>query len=330
MSEPLPAQVRLLTVDDGSAGQRLDNFLIRELKGAPKTLVYRIIRSGEVRINKGRCAADSRLAVGDVVRVPPVRLAEKPAEPAIPAREFPVVFEDEHLIVVDKPAGVAVHGGSGVSFGVIEQLRRARPQAKFLELVHRLDKETSGLLMIAKKRSALTHLQDQLRDRETGKTYAALVSGAWARSKKVVDVPLLKFVGSDGERWVRAVPNPGDPQADQAKRSISLVKVMEAFAGRVPDDAGYSLLDVTIKTGRTHQIRVHLAHEGHPIVGDPKYGDFEANRALARGALRFDRMFLHARQLRVIHPATGETLTLNAPLPPECETLLAALRRPAP
>ncbi|PIM51217.1 ribosomal large subunit pseudouridine synthase C [Roseateles chitinivorans] len=322
--------MRLLTVDDGSAGQRLDNFLIRELKGAPKTLVYRIIRSGEVRINKGRCAADSRLAVGDVVRVPPVRLAEKPAEPAIPAREFPVVFEDEHLIVVDKPAGVAVHGGSGVSFGVIEQLRRARPQAKFLELVHRLDKETSGLLMIAKKRSALTHLQDQLRDRETGKTYAALVSGAWARSKKVVDVPLLKFVGSDGERWVRAVPNPGDPQADQAKRSISLVKVMEAFAGRVPDDAGYSLLDVTIKTGRTHQIRVHLAHEGHPIVGDPKYGDFEANRALARGALRFDRMFLHARQLRVIHPATGETLTLNAPLPPECETLLAALRRPAP
>ena len=329
-SASAPAQVRLLTVDDGSAGQRLDNFLIRELKGAPKTLVYRIIRSGEVRINKGRCSADSRLEVGDVVRVPPVRLAEKPAEPAIPAREFPIVFEDEHLIVVDKPAGVAVHGGSGVSFGVIEQLRRARPQAKFLELVHRLDKETSGLLMIAKKRSALTHLQDQLRDRETGKTYAALVSGAWAKSRKVVDVPLLKFVGSDGERWVRAVPNPGDPQADQAKRSISLVKVMEALPGRTPDDAGYSLLDVTIKTGRTHQIRVHLAHEGHPIVGDPKYGDFEANRALARGALRFDRMFLHARQLRVTHPATGETLTLNAPLPPECETLLAALRRPAP
>ncbi|OWQ46161.1 ribosomal large subunit pseudouridine synthase C [Roseateles noduli] len=320
-----PAQVRQLTVDEGSAGQRLDNFLIRELKGAPKTLVYRIIRSGEVRINKGRCSADSRLEVGDVVRVPPVRLAEKPAEQAaaVPAREFPVVFEDEHLIVVDKPAGVAVHGGSGVSFGVIEQLRRARPQAKFLELVHRLDKETSGLLMIAKKRSALTHLQDQLRDRETGKTYAALVAGTWAKSRKVVDVPLLKFVGSDGERWVRAVPDPKDPQADQAKRSISLVKVAEAFSG-------YSLLDVTIKTGRTHQIRVHLAHEGHAIVGDPKYGDFEANRQIARGALRFDRMFLHARLLRVVHPATGETLTLEAPLPPECEKLLAALRRPAP
>ena len=315
----------MLTVDEGSAGQRLDNFLIRELKGAPKTLVYRIIRSGEVRINKGRCSADSRLEVGDVVRVPPIRLAEKPADPAIPAREFPVVFEDEHLIVVDKPAGVAVHGGSGVSFGVIEQLRRARPQAKFLELVHRLDKETSGLLMIAKKRSALTHLQDQLRERETGKTYAALVSGVWSKSKKVVDVPLLKFVGSDGERWVRAVPNPKDPQADQAKRSISLVKVAEALPGQ----GGYSLLDVTIKTGRTHQIRVHLAHEGHPIVGDPKYGDFEANRALARGTLRFDRMFLHARELRFTHPATGETITLAAPLPPECETLLAALRRTA-
>ncbi|WP_431265302.1 RluA family pseudouridine synthase [Roseateles chitinivorans] len=331
--------MRQLTVDEGSAGQRLDNFLIRELKGAPKTLVYRIIRSGEVRINKGRCSADSRLEVGDVVRVPPIRLAEKSDDQAaaVPAREFPIVFEDEHLIVVDKPAGVAVHGGSGVSFGVIEQLRRARPQAKFLELVHRLDKETSGLLMIAKKRSALTHLQDQLRDRETGKTYAALVSGAWAKGKKVVDVPLLKFVGSDGERWVRAVPDPKDPQAEHAKRSISLVKVVEAYSGdsgakggKAGDPAGFSLLDVTIKTGRTHQIRVHLAHEGHAIVGDPKYGDFEANRLIARGALRFDRMFLHARLLRVVHPATGETLTLEAPLPPECEKLLAALRRPAP
>lgn len=316
---PVGAQVRQLTVDEGSAGQRLDNFLLRELKGAPKTLVYRIIRSGEVRLNKGRCAADDRVATGDVVRVPPIRLADKPADPAVPAREFPVVFEDEHLIVVDKPAGVAVHGGSGVSFGVIEQLRRARPQAKFLELVHRLDKETSGLLMIAKKRSALTHLQDQLRDRETGKTYAALVAGAWPKTKKVVDVPLLKFVGSDGERWVRAVPRPDDPHIEQAKRSISLVRIREALPS-------HSLLDVTIKTGRTHQIRVHLAHEGHAIVGDPKYGDFEANRALARGPLRFDRMFLHARELRFAHPASGETVTLTAPLPPECERLLAGLR----
>ncbi|WP_221193963.1 RluA family pseudouridine synthase [Roseateles terrae] len=313
----------MLTVDDGSEGQRLDNFLLRELKGAPKTLVYRIIRSGEVRINKGRCSAESRLTAGDVVRIPPLRLAEKADDSAVPGREFPVVFEDEHLIVVDKPAGVAVHGGSGVSFGVIEQLRRARPQAKFLELVHRLDKETSGLLMIAKKRSALNHLQDQLRDRETGKRYAALVWGHWTASKKVVDVPLLKFVGSDGERWVRAVPNPQDPSADQAKRSISLVRITEKLPA-------HSLLDVTIKTGRTHQIRVHLAHEGHSIVGDPKYGDFEANRGIARGALRFDRMFLHARELRFTHPATGQELTLTAPLPPACENLLVALRKSAP
>lgn len=309
-----------MTVDEGSAGQRLDNFLLRELKGVPKTHVYRVIRAGEVRVNKGRAQADTRLELGDLVRIPPVRLPQRDEAQAapVPAREFPIVFEDDHLLVVDKPAGVAVHGGSGVSFGVIEQLRQARPQAKFLELVHRLDKETSGLLLIAKKRSALTQLQDQFRERETGKTYAALVSGAWPAKLKVIDVPLLKFVGSDGERWVRAVTNSHDPQAEQAKRSISLVKVAQALPG-------YTLVDVTIKTGRTHQIRVHLAQAGHPIVGDPKYGDFEANRAIARGALRFDRMFLHARRLSFSHPSTGETLTLEAALPPECQALVDAL-----
>lgn len=317
---PVPA-VRRVTIDEGSAGQRLDNFLLRELKGVPKTHVYRVIRAGEVRVNKGRAHADTRLELGDEVRVPPVRLPERATadDSHVPAREFPIVFEDDHLIAVNKPAGVAVHGGSGVSFGVIEQLRRARPAAKFLELVHRLDKETSGLLLIAKKRSALTSLQDQFRERETGKTYAALVIGDWAANRKVIDVPLLKFVGSDGERWVRAVEHSNDPAAEQAKRSISLVKVAE----RLP---GYSLLDVTIKTGRTHQIRVHLQHAGHAIVGDPKYGDFEANRAIARGALKFDRMFLHARRLRFNHPATGAELELTAPLPPECDKLLAALR----
>ncbi|MDT9001296.1 RluA family pseudouridine synthase [Paucibacter sp. APW11] len=313
--------VRLLTIDEGSAGQRLDNFLLRELKGVPKTHVYRVIRAGEVRVNKGRAQADTRLELGDVVRIPPVRLPERAAEDKaafVPAKEFPVVYEDDHLLAVNKPAGVAVHGGSGVSFGVIEQLRQARPQAKFLELVHRLDKETSGLLLIAKKRSALVALQDQFRDRETGKTYAALVWGDWAANKKVIDVPLLKFTGSDGERWVRAVTSSHDPQAEQAKRSISLVRVAQRFAG-------HSLLDVTIKTGRTHQIRVHLAHEGHAIVGDPKYGDFEANRQLARGPLRFERMFLHAKQLRFSHPATGAELELLAPLPAECQALLSAL-----
>lgn len=322
--EPAPAPaVRRVLIDENSAGQRLDNFLLRELKGVPKTHVYRVIRAGEVRVNKGRAHADTRLELGDEVRVPPVRLPERVTAPVdyVPAKEFPVVYEDEHLMAVNKPAGVAVHGGSGVSFGVIEQLRRARPEAKFLELVHRLDKETSGLLLIAKKRSALTALQDQFRERETGKTYAALVIGEWADNKKVIDVALLKFTGSDGERWVRAVENSHDPQADQAKRSISLVKV----ARRLP---GYSLLDVTIKTGRTHQIRVHLQHAGHPIVGDPKYGDFEANRLIARGALKFERMFLHAQRLKFSHPASGAEIELLAPLPPECEKLLKDLSPP--
>jgi 23S rRNA pseudouridine955/2504/2580 synthase len=305
-------------VDESGEGQRLDNFLLKLLKGVPKTAVYRVIRSGEVRVNKGRAAADTRLELGDEVRVPPLRVADRADAPPAPAREFPILFEDEHLICVDKPAGVAVHGGSGVSFGVIEQLRQARPQAKFLELVHRLDKETSGLLLIAKKRSALTALQDQFRSRETGKTYAALVIGRWPAKKKVIDVALHKFLTGEGERRVRAVA----PEADQGKRSITLVQVAQAF------DA-YTLLDVTIKTGRTHQIRVHLAHEGHAIVGDEKYGDFELNKSFARGeavvGLRFARMFLHARRLAFDHPASGERIELEAPLPPECATLLSHL-----
>jgi 23S rRNA pseudouridine955/2504/2580 synthase len=317
--------VRQLQVDEGSAGQRLDNFLLRELKGAPKTLVYRIIRSGEVRVNKGRASAETRVNPGDVVRVPPLRLSEPDvaAAAAVPPREFPVLFEDEHLLVIDKPAGVAVHGGSGVSFGVIEQLRRARPAAKFLELVHRLDKETSGLLLIAKKRSALTALQDQFRQRETGKTYAALVIGAWPASRKVVDVALHKYLDAAGERRVRAVAN----DDSDGRRSISLVRIVQTFAH-------YTLLDVTIKTGRTHQIRVHLQHEGHPIVGDDKYGDFTLNKALARGeavpGCRFERMFLHARSLAFDHPVSGARIELAAALPPECATLLARLPDPTP
>lgn len=317
-SPPADPQVRRVTVDESGDGQRLDNFLIRELKGAPKTLVYRVIRSGEVRVNKGRASADTRLAIGDEVRVPPVRLPDRSDKPAAPAREFPVLYEDDHLICVNKPAGVAVHGGSGVSHGVIEQLRRARPDARFLELVHRLDKETSGLLLIAKKRSALTRLQDQFRGRETGKTYAALVIGRWPPGRKVIDVALHKFLTAEGERRVRATHG----EDDEGKRSITLVKVAQAFER-------FTLLDVTIKTGRTHQIRVHLQHEGHAIVGDDKYGDFELNRRLARGdavpGVKFDRMFLHARRLAFDHPASGERIELEAPLPPECATLLSRL-----
>ena len=311
---PAP-QVRKVTVDEGSEGQRLDNFLLRVLKGVPKTHVYRVIRSGEVRVNKGRAGADTRLAVGDEIRVPPVRVAEPAADAALaPAREFAVLFEDQHLLAIDKPAGVAVHGGSGVAFGVIEQLRRARPAAKFLELVHRLDKETSGVLLLAKKRSALTALQEQFRQRDTDKRYAALVLGAWPANKKIIDVALHKTLDAQGERHVKVVA------ADHAdgRRSITLVKVTQAFAE-------FSLLDVTLKTGRTHQIRVHLASEGHPIAGDPKYGDFALNRQLARGEHRFARMFLHARQLSFEHPASGERITLLATLPPACKTLLEQL-----
>jgi 23S rRNA pseudouridine955/2504/2580 synthase len=311
-AERVVPSVRRITVDEGSAGQRLDNFLLRELKGVPKTHVYRVIRSGEVRVNSGRAGADTRLVEGDQVRVPPVRVAD--AAPPAPPREFPLIHEDDHLIAIDKPAGVAVHGGSGVSFGVIEQLRRARPQAKFLELVHRLDKETSGLLLLAKKRSALTALQDQLRQRGMGKTYAALVFGDWPASRKVIDLALHKTTDALGERQVRVV---ADDHAE-GRRSVSLVAVRQRLAG-------YSLLDVTIKTGRTHQIRVHLAHEGHAIVGDPKYGDFVRNRELARGPLQFTRMFLHARALAFDHPASGERVQLDAPLPADCARLLERL-----
>ncbi len=329
-SAPASPEVKQVEVDEESAGQRLDNFLLRQLKGVPKTHVYRIIRSGEVRVNKGRASADTRVEAGDVVRVPPVRLSERATEKAeamaglvakgAPAREFPVLFEDDAVLAIDKPAGVAVHGGSGVSFGVIEQLRMARPQARFLELVHRLDRETSGILLLAKKRSALKHLQDQFRERETGKTYLALVAGQWPLNKKVLDKPLHKYLLEDGERRVKVVAR-DDPDG---MKSVTLVKVHS----RSPGAPGYSLLEVTIKTGRTHQIRVHLASEGLPIVGDDKYGDFELNKVLQKpaapeGRVPLRRMFLHAWRLQFNHPASGERIELLAPLPPELEQFLA-------
>lgn len=319
---PVP-EVKTVCVDENSAGQRVDNFLLRQFKGVPKTHVYRMIRSGEVRVNKGRVAADTRLAEGDVVRLPPVRISERVAEKAqamaaaapgfVPARDFTVLLEDEHLLVINKPAGVAVHGGSGVSFGVIEQLRMARPQAKFLELVHRLDRETSGILLVAKKRSALRNLQDQFRERQTGKTYLAMVRGQWPAKLKVLDKPLHKYVldakeNQAGERRVKVVSR-DDPDG---MPSVTLVKVREHLKQG-------SLLEVTIKTGRTHQIRVHLASEGFPILGDDKYGDFELNKLLARASAvpGLKRMFLHAWRLQFNHPASGERLELLAELPLE-------------
>lgn len=320
--------MRKLRVDENSSGQRLDNFLLRELKGVPKTHIYRIIRSGEVRVNKGRASAETRLELDDEVRVPPVRVSERAqakaeqlahgaaqsASAAAPARQFEVLFEDEAFIAVNKPAGVAVHGGSGVSFGVIEQLRMARPQAKFLELVHRLDRETSGILLVAKKRSALNHLQDQFRQRSTGKTYLALVKGAWPANKKVLDKPLHKYLLPDGERRVRVVAK-DDPDG---MPSLTLVQVRQKLGD-------YTLLEVTIKTGRTHQIRVHLASEGMPIAGDDKYGDFELNKALARQHGGLKRMFLHAWRLRCTHPVTGQAMELLCPLAPELQQFAASL-----
>jgi 23S rRNA pseudouridine955/2504/2580 synthase len=338
VASPASAQAKLVEVDEESAGQRLDNFLIRRLKGVPKTHVYRIIRSGEVRVNKGRAAADTRVEAGDRVRLPPVRVSEKIAEkldkPA-PAREFPVLFEDEHLIAIDKPAGVAVHGGSGVSFGVIEQLRQARPGSRFLELVHRLDRETSGILLVAKKRSALNRLQDQFRERETGKTYLALVAGAWPANRKVIDVPLHKYLQADGERRVKVVAK-DDPDGMKA---VTLVRLAQRISHPLPlgegrgegaGEATFSLLEVTIKTGRTHQIRVHLASQGHPIAGDDKYGDFELNKVLHKQGLK--RMYLHAWRLQFNHPATGERIELLAGLPPELKKFAdhAALPAPSP
>ena len=317
---PAP-QVKTVLVDEDSAGQRLDNFLMRHLKGVPKSHVYRIIRSGEVRVNKSRASADDRVAAGDQVRLPPVRMSDRVAVKAeamaakvasgAPARQFSILFEDDHLLAIDKPSGVAVHGGSGVSFGVIEQLRMARPLAVFLELIHRLDRETSGILLIAKKRSALKHLQNQFRERETGKTYLALVLGQWPASKKVLDKPLHKYLLADGERRVKVVSK-DDPDG---MPSVTLVKP------RPTRGQDFSLLEVTIKTGRTQQIRVHLANEGHPIAGDDKYGDFDKNKALMRvvDGPALKRMYLHAWRLQFNHPATGNRIELLAPLPLELE-----------
>lgn len=315
---PVPAEVRLVLVDDEDAGQRLDNFLFRQLKGVPKTHIYRIIRSGEVRVNRGRASAERRIEAGDQIRLPPVRTSDRADDKArmmsasattlALAREFPILYEDDSLLAINKPAGVAVHGGSGVSFGVIEQLRMARPQARLLELVHRLDRETSGILLVAKKRSALKNLQDQFRARETDKTYLALVSGQWPAGRKVLDKSLHKYLLPDGERRVRVVAK----DHPDAMPSLTLVKVARA-------SSSCSLLEVTIKTGRTHQIRVHLAAEGMPIIGDDKYGDFELNKALQRPLVPVPlrRMFLHAWRLQCRHPASGQSLQLQAELPSE-------------
>jgi len=314
MNELSKARATLLEVDEDAAAQRIDNFLLRRLKGVPKSHVYRVLRSGQVRVNSARVRPDYRLQAGDRVRVPPVRMAP-PARASgaamkkarAGARELPIVFEDDALLVLDKPSGVAVHGGSGVSFGAIEALRAARPGARVLELAHRLDRDTSGLLIIAKKRAALIELHRMLREGEVRKVYLALVKGRWRGGAREIREPLHKFVATGGERRV-------------AVRAHGMAATTRARA--LASSSTMSLLELELLTGRTHQIRVHLAHVGHPVVGDDKYGDFDFNRAQARRGVK--RLCLHAHRLEFAHPMRGSPLRLESALPVELQAAIDA------
>ncbi len=297
----------MLEVGEEAETQRIDNFLLARLKGVPKSHVYRVLRSGEVRVNSGRVKPDYRLRLGDRVRVPPVRVAAPSHRPAARPVAFPIVYEDPALLVIDKPSGTAVHGGSGVSQGVIEALRAARPEAKMLELVHRLDRDTSGLLVVAKKRSALVEMHRMLRDGEVDKVYVAVVKGVPARREFDIRDALHKYVNAKGERRV-AVKEGGMAAVTRARRLGS--------------SEGMSALELRLLTGRTHQIRVHLAHAGHPVLGDDKYGDFELNRALARQGVK--RLFLHARRIAFRHPASGGNLELESGLPEDMRAFCQA------
>jgi 23S rRNA pseudouridine955/2504/2580 synthase len=303
-------------VDEAAAGQRVDNFLLRILKGVPKSHIYRILRSGEVRLNRRRVRPDVRLALGDDLRIPPVRTAEPDAHGRrVPARPMalPVLYEDDALLAIDKPAGVAVHGGSGIAFGVIEQLRAGRPEARFLELVHRLDRDTSGVLLVAKKRAALLRLHASFREGEADKRYLVLVRGRWRDATRKVELPLTKFVTGAGERRVRI-------ERDGGKMARTVFHRRRAWTRAEPP---VSLLEAELHTGRTHQIRVHLTHLGFPLAGDDKYGDFAWNKVLARQGLK--RMFLHAWRLSLPHPMEARRLTLQSPLPRDLEAFVAGL-----
>ncbi|HEH9711877.1 23S rRNA pseudouridine(955/2504/2580) synthase RluC [Pasteurella multocida] len=307
--------VKMLTISEDEAGQRIDNYLLAKLKGVPKSLIYRILRKGEVRVNKGRIKPEYKLQANDIVRVPPVRVSEKEHAPIstklnkVSQLEKQILFEDECLLVLNKPSGIAVHGGSGLSFGVIEALRTLRPDARFLELVHRLDRDTSGILLVAKKRSALRSLHEQLREKTVQKDYLALVRGQWQSHCKVVKAPLLKNELSSGERIVRV--------SEQGKPSETRFSIEERYEYA-------TLVKASPVTGRTHQIRVHTQYTGHPIALDDKYGDKHFDEQMTQ--LGLTRLFLHAFSIRFEHPKTGETLRINAPLDPEMKKILGALR----
>ena len=307
-------RVSYLTVGPDGAGQRLDNFLLRLAKGVPQSHVYRIVRSGQVRVNKARASVDRRLVEGDRIRVPPLRVAAA-APPPVRAQMPPVLFEDEHLIAVDKPAGLAAHGGSGIAHGLIEMVRAARPNQPFLELAHRLDRETSGILLLAKTRRALLGLHEQLREGQVDKRYLALVAGDWVNDRQHVRLPLAKRTTAGGERRVSV-------DEDEGLAAHTVFNLRHRYGP-------FSLLEAELKTGRTHQIRVHLGHVGFPIVGDGKYGDFELNRRVARGefGVPLRRMFLHACATRFVHPVSGVPMAIESALDRECSDFLRGLGR---
>lgn len=308
-------QVQLLIISEDEAGQRIDNYLLTKLKGVPKSLIYRILRKGEVRVNKGRIKPEYKLQTNDQVRIPPIRVSEKTQAPLstklnkVNQLENQILFEDECLLVLNKPSGLAVHGGSGLNFGVIEALRALRPEARFLELVHRLDRDTSGILLVAKKRSALRHLHEQLREKTVQKDYLALVRGQWQSHCKVVKAPLLKNELSSGERIVRV--------SEQGKPSETRFSIEERYENA-------TLIKASPVTGRTHQIRVHTQYVGHPIALDDKYGDKQFDEQMSKIGL--NRLFLHAFSLRFEHPKSSERLRISAPLDDEMKAILQKLR----
>ena len=305
-------RVQYLDISADQSGQRIDNYLLSRLKGVPKSRVYRLLRKGEVRVNKGRIRPEYRLVEGDVVRVPPIRVSKQVV--AAPGRSLrgvlakSILLETEDFLVINKPCGLAVHGGSGINLGVIESLRAMRGPHDYLELAHRLDRDTSGCLLIAKSRRVLKHVQDQMRHRSMDKRYITLVSGRWAKERREINAPLLKQTLASGERIVRA--------NSEGKQSLTRFKLLKHYANA-------SLLEVKLETGRTHQIRVHCQLVGHPLAGDPKYGNESFNQRLREKGLK--RLFLHAAELAFTAPASGERVKVRAPLPAELEALLEKL-----
>jgi 23S rRNA pseudouridine955/2504/2580 synthase len=291
-----------IEVTEDEAGQRIDNYLLARLKGVPKSHIYRVLRSGEVRVNSGRVQASRRVAAGDRIRIPPIRVAEKDESAPAPHFRLPILFEDDAFLAIDKPSGIAVHGGSGVAHGVIESLRSMRPEARYLELVHRLDRETSGVLLVAKRRPALTGLHEMIRTRAIDKRYVVAVAGRFRNEVQRVRAALAKRTLADGGKHV-SVSESGQEA--------------ETVFRRMARGTEFSLLEAELLTGRTHQIRVHLAHLKHPVLGDDKYGDFELNRRLRKEGLK--RMFLHARSLAFAHPLSGAAMRIESALPKDLE-----------